>query len=922
MSTAQETGIASLIPYLEQGYCVLVPNQRIRDAVLSGYGKHQPDNCWVTPDVNAIDIWIADFWQRLGSRGRDPFAGQRLLGSNEETFLWLEIIEQSQQDNPLLNTGEAAASAQRAYRLFRLWLDRHDGEISDATAVTLPPAAGVPELNQFRDWARQFLEMCRSRQVVSLADATGILLRALESASVSPPERIILVNFYQPPPLYARLFNLLSRGQHNQVIETARPATGFILSGLIHCFDNFENECQACADWAARLAGAHPEQQIGIVFDGNHDQLRTLERIFRDVFQPFSLLDPASAPAPFKRSNGETAISDCGLISEALLILNLDDGELDSADVCRLLQSPGLVAWEEEREARIHLETQLRDNLSSNCSLSQLLRIMSREHRPYHCPRLSAALLQLGNQIRANRRPRSAAEWADFFNRQLETLGWPGTAAVEDRQQQDLLKQWQRTLAEFAAMSALLGPMDRGRALSRFRALCQVTRLRIHYDPKCQVSLVGLNDAAGLEFDHAWCLNFSDQVQPPAPQPSPFLLHSAQQQARIPGSHARIQLEYARQAFDILARSVAGELHGSFHTRDGDEQFRASSLLDSFAAAPITAVTHSFLNRMALSLAGRPIGTAPSEPGLPLSAGEQPGGGQALLSDQSSCPFRAFASHRLRARPLETFDSGLNARARGTALHIALEQLFSQLQSLAQLRAISATDRDGLVGHCVGQALEFLSRRFPELMTPRFSAIERDRLGALLTGYLELEKQRGDFQVIATEQEVTWHYRDLQIALKIDRVDRLADGTLAVIDYKTGRTTPRPASLLEPRPESLQLPVYQAAASIELDETVEAVVIARLHVANTGYAGLSATDGFHSDLKPVQELKDFQQDWESLTADWTRRLEQFADEFIDGVIRVDPAHGTNTCRYCRLQPLCRIHELEPLQELSADEGRE
>ena len=86
-----------------------------------------------------------------------------------------------------------------------------------------------------------------------------------------------------------------------------------------------------------------------------------------------------------------------------MLFLNLGDSVLETADFCRLLQSPTLIGYEQELEARIQLEIHIRQNLTTRCTLSQLLRLMGRQDKSYHCPLLLDVLLKLANRARAHR---------------------------------------------------------------------------------------------------------------------------------------------------------------------------------------------------------------------------------------------------------------------------------------------------------------------------------------------------------------------------------------------------------------------------------------------------------------------------------------------------------------------------------------
>ena len=55
--------------------------------------------------------------------------------------------------------------------------------------------------------------------------------------------------------------------------------------------------------------------------------------------------------------------------------------------------------------------------------------------------------------------------------------------------------------------------------------------------------------------------------------------------------------------------------------------------------------------------------------------------------------------------------------------------------------------------------------------------------------------------------------------------------------------------------------------------------------------------------------------WDGLMQGWKAELENLATGFSEGAARVDPKKGLATCRYCDLQPLCRVHErLSALEE--------
>ena len=204
------------------------------------------------------------------------------------------------------------------------------------------------------------------------------------------------------------------------------------------------------------------------------------------------------------------------------------------------------------------------------------------------------------------------------------------------------------------------------------------------------------------------------------------------------------------------------------------------------------------------------------------------------------------------------------------------------------------------------QAIDYLGDRHRQLMTPRFKELEQQRVSALLLKFLEKEDERPGFTVVAREQKQQWQRDKLTLKLKIDRVDELDDGSLALIDYKSGKSAIKPASLLDTRPEDMQLPLYYVASTEQQEKPLTALTIAHVNVERIGYSGIAAGDNFHEKLKPWNREDP---NWQQLTESWQQKVELLATEFIDGKVQVAPVNGSKTCMYCGLESLCRIREL-------------
>jgi len=115
-----------------------------------------------------------------------------------------------------------------------------------------------------------------------------------------------------------------------------------------------------------------------------------------------------------------------------------------------------------------------------------------------------------------------------------------------------------------------------------------------------------------------------------------------------------------------------------------------------------------------------------------------------------------------------------------------------------------------LVG--VSNAMEELPRSGLFAPARAWRDIEAGRLQTLLRQWLALERQREAFQVAATEAELRLKLDALELRLRVDRIDRLPDGSQLIIDYKS--SVCRLQDWLGERPARPQLLLYSIAGEM------------------------------------------------------------------------------------------------------------
>ena len=177
------------------------------------------------------------------------------------------------------------------------------------------------------------------------------------------------------------------------------------------------------------------------------------------------------------------------------------------------------------------------------------------------------------------------------------------------------------------------------------------------------------------------------------------------------------------------------------------------------------------------------------------------------------------------------------------------------------------------------------------------------RLKPILINFLRVEAHREDFTVVQTEIDQEVKFGGLALRLRLDRIDRLANGSLLVIDYKTGRTNLSGWSA--ERPSDPQMPAYAVASG------AGALGLARLNARDCGYIGVGERNtGIEGIVTPAKLTRRAIDEWPALVDAWQHGLETLTREFMGGDFRVDRFH---------LEPirgqfsvLSRVNELDQL----------
>jgi RecB family exonuclease len=281
----------------------------------------------------------------------------------------------------------------------------------------------------------------------------------------------------------------------------------------------------------------------------------------------------------------------------------------------------------------------------------------------------------------------------------------------------------------------------------------------------------------------------------------------------------------------------------------------------------------------------------------PLVQSDEVRGGAGVIKAQSLCPFKAFAEYRLSARVEDDACLGFDALERGECAHRALEFVWREVVTQQRLKALTPFELRELVERNVAQAVQDDSANGP--IRSLTSMAERDRLVNVLLQWLNIDRERKHaFVVERLEEKREVEFSGLKLNLRMDRVDRLANGNLVLIDYKSGAQTVN--KLLGDRPEEPQLLVYAAALNESPAESIDGLYFGELRNRKARPVGHGVAKHF-----PKQGgTKDHPADWDEFLETSRDTVLRLADEFKRGDAAVAPLPCA--CDYCKIKPICRV----------------
>ncbi len=863
---------------------------------------------WDTPLISDWERWQARLYSRLSwSSGFDDT--RQLLNSAQELALWERAIRSSAEEYLGLGVASAAQRAREA------WQTMHKWRFPDPQTASNPS----DEVRAFTVWVHEYFDFTERNGLLDGARVCDELSKGLKENPWPVPKSVLLVGFDTLSPQQLRLLSMF-RKQGTELSAISGPSKTIEARRVE--FADSDDELRTVALWARHLLEqARPDHapRIGVVTPNLGSQRASIMRAFDEVLAPRVAISPSSQVIrPFSIAAGPRLV-DYPLAGAARLIMQLLRGSLSIDEITRLLHSPFISGELAQLPGYASFDIWLRERGLAVVTVEQLPQLLQEfTRRAPDLPLLTRAFEQASALVRdaqANSRA-MPGEWARVVTQLLRALEWPGERALNSSELQTA-EATQSLIDQYASLDAVSAPVSLSAALDKLGQMLQAMPFSPQL-PDVPVQVLSAQSAQGFDFDHLWMLGMDAQSWPPAAAPNPFLPLDWQREHDVPGVTAESQLTLAQRRTRRMM-ACAERTYVSHAAQRGDVQIAVSPLV---AWVPLVAagnVACADYAQLQPSSDRASLETVLDADAPAFKSTETLREGGRFLTLQAACPFRAFAELRLRARSVPIPASGLDARERGTLLHATLEFVWQRLGSsdgLAQARERGTLA--GHVDHAISQALMQYTQRSAKPLSGLHGAVERVRLANRVMQWLAFEQGREPFEVLSTEAQSTAVIGGLQVQARPDRVDRMAGGDTAIIDYKSGRRHSA-GDWFGPQPDDPQLPLYAIAAH----DPPAALAYALVGAEAPRFVGLSRRDDVLPQVEAARPGLVAEDSgpmsggpWDRVLVQWRATLDALAGGFEQGDARVAPKYGANTCRQCDLESLCRIAQSARLEQSS------
>jgi ATP-dependent helicase/nuclease subunit B len=892
---------------LDQQTLVLSPTRGLANMLNEQFAVGKIANqqhVWEAANIFVWPDYLNLLWQVNRSSVGKSIGMRTVISAQQSLLLWTKVIEQSRRQErelTLLNVQQTARAVQRSWRLIHDWRIKPEDIEHDHVADT----------QQFLQWLNNYTELLAKR---GFLDEPMLLRELCELPKLRSPFKKVVWYAYDLVTAAQQKINEILTTSGTTIEQGHAHATS--QSTQYQSYQDTNSEILQSLLSARKLIEKNADSQINIVIPDLSNRLVEVRELAREVF--YAALSPLQVQqnnTVYRFSLGQP-LSDWAAIETALSSLKLLRNRCTLTDLSFLLRNQFLgLGSGLSKECRLfdrwlqqqRLHTLMVDNLPK--LYGQYLLDNPEQATAPGCALLQESLLKLVDvRLKIQAELNNAKDhngfaaltfnsWVEHFTDWLSIWGWHTKSADMELNsvQHQLHQRWLALLDEFAGLATVQHQAGLKRALDLLQQMARDAM----FLPKSSVSPIlisSLLEAIGRPVD-ACFLTGMNQNFPSPPKSDAFVPTRLLQGSGNPDASPEASYQQAVLVNQSVLSSARNKIisYAMLSEQDREIRHQVSALYreQKFTQFAQQETEHTLTPLVQFQdIAGPPW----AEPGRAK-------GGSRIFENQSNCAFKAFVTHQLGFKQDQEAEFGLDAMDRGNVVHLLLDIVWQQLGSQSVLLDSSEEQLDEIVCAAVEQTLANDSLFFSadkRVLLQR----ERPRLIRLIKGWLSLEAARPqNFRVIEREVEGLSEIAGIKFKYIIDRVDATDDGQTYIVDYKTGIVNRK--DWLGERIKSPQLPLYALARDKAEDKPVAGIAFGKVNQTKHEFVELAGGNVF----KRARGASSYEEQWIESRAQWPDIFNSLAEQFLSGYAEVNPV-DEDTCRYCELQAVCRVSQLE------------
>lgn len=822
---------------LHEGATVITPNNRLSSAILHDYFYKFPEKTIVKPQCLPYNTLLTHSYKQLGYENPTEHY-PKLLTALQCQHVWKELI--SSEEEVTYTTGLKDA-------VLEAWERCEQWNVS----VEHPSFQFTMQTKYFQKWWRQFQQRIEQMHAVHELQIVPCLIRNNYSGFT---KNLVWACFDEFTPQQLTLQNYLEEQGHTLYQYDLEPNSK---DPSVCAAEDDRKEYAHLISWL-KLKMQTPNRRVAVVIPDLQNKSQAVQRKLLSHFEK----------SQFNISLGQSLIT-FHLVSHALTWINLNCRQLSNHQAALLLQSPYLGQAKEEF---IHRSQCLQESDVFEKPIIPFKTFIAQ------ISKLSPKLAELLKNVSDYPEKTSIIQWIDLFQDRLNKLGFPGDYGLSSEQYQ-CFNRFASVFDELRQLHLVKQSFTQSEALEALLTLVENTIFQAQ-TINAPIQILGMLEASGCEFDSIWVMGLTDQCLPQTTRLSAFIPSHLQKDLCMPRSLPERELAFAKKT---LRRLQSGS---------NDTVFSYAKFLEDTPCLPCTLISeypiYSAMNSQELPETVSLLIQEDECYEIPVQQAETISGGTSLLSNQAKCPFKAFAEHRLKAKPIPQSSVGIDDRDKGTLVHKVLELFWRSVQHSEKLRKLNPDELHDEIHQAIEQAMHPLAH-----LSSLIREVEYKRLMRIVLTYLDWEKQRQPFSIGALEENHSIQLAGLDFNVRVDRID-LAGQSKWIIDYKSSLPSSKPWS--QDRPLEPQLLLYAL-----LDEQINTLLFIQLKTGKIQVGGFSEVQ---HDFKEIVSIKE-EEHWEDYRQKWRTQLNALADEFQKGHCPPQP-ESLAICQHCNFQQLCRF----------------